>query len=698
MENRLLCGNLSLRGDSAEAKRVEVLNYFLKTYEIYELLFEILKNDSAFYEQPEKLRHPLIFYFGHTAAFYINKLTLAKKTSRINERFESIFAIGVDEMSWDDLDGKNYNWPSVDEAREYRRLVRERVTLFIQTEPISLPIGWDDPFWIILMGIEHERIHLETSSVLIRQLDISFIKEHSLFKICAENGKAPQNEMLKVLGGEVILGKNFSDDYYGWDNEYGVQQAKLESFEASKYLVSNGEFLEFVEDNGYDKDEFWEAEGLSWKKFAGAKFPVFWIVDKESIRYRALTKIIEMPFDWPVDVNYHEAKAFCNWKSKKTGKNIRLPSESEWNRLYEYCKLTDDNKWQTHANANINLEHFASSCPVNKFLHGGFYDIIGNIWQWSETPIYGFDGFKTHPIYDDFSTPTFDDRHNIMLGGSFISTGNETLKSSRYAFRRHFFQHAGFRYVDSRNSLENTNSIYETDELISQYLEFHYGDEYFGVSNFHKKVAEVAIGVSEQTAQKRALDIGCSVGRVSFELARVFDEVVGLDFSARFIRCGDHLKRFGEFKYKIKTEGDLLEERDIQVKEIGISEEQMASVVFLQGDACNLKPHLRDFDLIVAANLIDRLYDPIKFLTHIHTRLNKGGILILSSPYSWDELYTKRDLWLTSNSKKSLGKIREILEPNFDEIYEPMEIEFVIRESSRKFQHTISELTIWQKK
>lgn len=52
-----------------------------------------------------------------------------------------------------------------------------------------------------------------------------------------------------------------------------------------------------------------------------------------------------------------------------------------------------------------------------------------------------------HPIYDDFTMPTFDDKHNLIKGGSWISTGNLAIPQSRYAFRRHFFQHAGFRPV-----------------------------------------------------------------------------------------------------------------------------------------------------------------------------------------------------------------------------------------------------------
>jgi hypothetical protein len=92
-----------------EAKRAEILDYFHKTYDLHEKLYEVLKDDGDFYLRPEPLRHPLIFYFGHTASFFINKLVISKIIDqRVNPRFESIFAIGVDEMSWDDLNDAHY--------------------------------------------------------------------------------------------------------------------------------------------------------------------------------------------------------------------------------------------------------------------------------------------------------------------------------------------------------------------------------------------------------------------------------------------------------------------------------------------------------------------------------------------------------------------------------------------------------------
>ncbi len=685
--------NIKLGDLNSEEKRAQILDYFHKTYELYEKLFEILADDSVFYEQPEPLRHPIIFYFGHTAAFYVNKLLLAKKMNRINPLFESIFAVGVDEMSWDDLNQTRYEWPSMDETRVYRLAVKEAVSEFIKNEPLLLPIEQESSFWAVLMGIEHERIHLETSSVLIRQLEVDRVREHPLFAVCEESGDTPTNEVIEVAGGLVEIGKARDDEFYGWDNEYGHFEMRLDSFKASKQLVSNGEFLEFVQDGGYSNHDFWDDEGSAWLKYKKPTHPVFWVPSGNEYKYRAITKEMKMPLNWPVDVNYLEAKAYCNWLSKKEGKNYRLPSEAEWYRLAAVSGIKSQIE-----EANINLEHYASACPVDRFSHGDFFDVCGNVWQWTQTPIYPFDGFEAHPLYDDFSAPTFDGRHNTIKGGSFISTGNETLLSSRYAFRRHFFQHAGFRYVESQNILEEQSGIYESDAAVSEYLEFHYGDEYFGVPNFPAKIARIALSFSAGTEQKRALELGCAVGRCSFELAKVFEDVSGIDFSARFIKNAVTMKENEVVRYRIKTEGANYEPKEIFADEFGIDKDICKRVTFWQGDACNLKPHFKDYDLIVAANLIDRLYDPYKFLATIHERLNEGGVLLLASPYSWDEAFTAKDRWLVGKDKTgSFDVVSRILSEHFSMIGEAMDVEFVLRESERKYQHTLSHLSAWKK-
>ncbi|MCK9996671.1 MAG: 5-histidylcysteine sulfoxide synthase [Candidatus Krumholzibacteria bacterium] len=685
-----------------EAKRQEIRSYFQTTWELYEKLFEVMACDEAYFLRADPLRHPLIFYLGHTAVFFINKLVLAKSISeRVNPRFESIFAIGVDEMSWDDLDEKNYEWPTVSEVMAYRNQVRLVVENAINDLPLEMPVSWDDPHWVILMGIEHERIHLETSSVLMRQLPLDMVKPHPEWAVCEKSGEAPANVLRDVPGGPVALGRPGNRAQYGWDNEYGQLESDVASFRASSYLVSNAEFREFVEAGGYRTERWWTPEGWDWRTFRQAEHPAFWIpVGDRDFRLRCFIEEIAMPRNWPVEVNQLEAKAFCNWKAEVSGRPVRLPTEEEWYRLLEVTGLAGHATWD-RSHGNINLASYASSCPVTENITAGFGDVVGNVWQWTETPISGFPGFRVHPLYDDFSTPTFDTRHNLIKGGSWISTGNEATRDSRYAFRRHFYQHAGFRYIESEKSVEIAEDIYESDALISQYCEFHYGRDYYGVPNFMVTAAEICRELTAGKKIARALDLGCATGRATFELARFCDHVTGIDFSARFIKVGHLLQKKGYTRYAIPEEGDLVSYHEKSLADMDL-EGVRNKVEFWQGDAHNLKEQFTNYDLVLACNLIDRLYDPTRFLDHITPRINAGGLLVLLSPYTWLEEFTPKDKWLgglkiDGENVATLDGLRARLEPGFRLVTEPRNVEFVIRETARKFQHTTSQMTVWEK-
>jgi len=94
----------TLTGKNSEKKRQEIKTYFQYCYKQYESLFNIIADEKAYFQKADPFHHPIIFTYGHTATFFINKLKLAKIIDeRIDPRLESVFAVGVDEMSWDDL-------------------------------------------------------------------------------------------------------------------------------------------------------------------------------------------------------------------------------------------------------------------------------------------------------------------------------------------------------------------------------------------------------------------------------------------------------------------------------------------------------------------------------------------------------------------------------------------------------------------
>jgi len=694
----------TLGGLDPELKRREIKAYFQETYKRYESLFNIVRDAKAYFQKADHLRHPIIFYYGHTATFFINKFKLAKIIDeRIDPKLESIFAVGVDEMSWDDLNETHYEWPTLLETQTYRDNVCTVVEHLIDTLPLELPITEDSPWWVILMGIEHENIHLETSSVLIRQLQFPMVQEDGEWQECKTYGDAPNNALLSIPSGSVTLGKNKDAKFFGWDNEYGEHQANIPAFRAAKYLTSNAEYLDFVNDNGYRNDTYWCAEGQAWREYTHAECPLFWIKEDNRYRLRTVSREIALPLSWPVEVNHLEAAAFCKWKSEKEGIAITLPTEDEYVRLRDVSAVPSYLEWTAMSDniANINLEGFASSVPVDTYKQGDFYDVIGNVWQWSRTPMYPFDGFKVHPIYDDFTVPTFDGKHNLMNGGSWISCGNLATQKSRYGFRRHFYQHAGFRYIESNYEEKVVTDYYTSDSIISQYCHFGWGDNRLGVENYPAKCASIALEMMKDKPRKKAFDIGCAIGRSSFELARGFEEVIGVDFSARFIQEAEVLKQNGVLRYTVPTEGELESFHEVNLANYNLKKESQ-KVTFWQADACNLKPIYKDFDLIFAGNLIDRLYDPKKFLDALPERLNDGGILILTSPYTWQEASTPKEKWIGGYKRDgenvtTLQGLEEILESNF-RLLDTRDVPFVIQETARKHQHTVAQMSIWEKK
>jgi 5-histidylcysteine sulfoxide synthase len=423
--------------------RGELGAYFENSWQLYERLFESITGDGALRCNPDPLRHPLLFYLGHTASFYLNKLKMAGCVERsIHAGFEELFAVGVDPASPDEL-AADIDWPAEAEVRRFREAVHENVCRVIETIPLPEEPSWDDPVWSLLMGIEHDRIHFETSSVLIRQYPPADLDRPTGWEYAPTTGSAPDNDFLAVKPGAVRLGRDESNELYGWDCEYGALDVGVPAFLARRHLTTNEEFRQFVENGGYCRPELWSEAGREWLRVSGAAHPRFWTPADGSYEYRAMFDVMPLPVDWPVEVNAHEAQAFCNW----LGGGSRLLREAEYRRIAAEVELAGG---EPAFSDGFNLDlRYGSPSPVGLVDRGrtpsGFTDVYGNVWHWLEDDFRPLPGFRVHPHYADYSAIFFDEHHAVMLGGSWASTGATQSRSHRSWFRRGFFQHAGFR-------------------------------------------------------------------------------------------------------------------------------------------------------------------------------------------------------------------------------------------------------------
>jgi 5-histidylcysteine sulfoxide synthase/putative 4-mercaptohistidine N1-methyltranferase len=737
----------------ATCTREEVFDYFANSWALNEVLLSAIQGEENFKRPPyHQLRHPMLFYYGHTVVFYVNKLRVAGLIDQpINPFFEQLFEVGVDEMSWDDMSKNEMEWPTVRDVNRYRSTVFETVKEIIETHPGladgHAPIGWDDPLWSLFMGMEHERIHLETSSVLLRETPLANLRKPDAWpdlhvgSLTKTNGSAASEmAMVAVPGGEVEIGKPFDWPTFGWDNEYGSREATVNPFKISSTMVSNGAFLDFVRDGGYHEDRFWDEAGWKWRAFRNCKWPTFWVSDgpagNHTYKLRTVFDIIDMPMDWPVCANLHEARAYLAWKGERDGKTYRLPTEAEHVLLRNPARRVgaseqvDDAVTKLDARqlaetrtANFNLS-FGSEAPVTWSQPDalGIHDIAGNLWDWCEDDFHPLSSFRVHPNYDDFSTPCFDGEHSMILGGSFISTGIEASVWSRFHFRPHFFQHAGFHFVEPAEGETNSGAIllaeesrdgeYETAAMLNQYLLLHFGasddtapanlrtDE---TGTFPERCADLIIEQGRKLGidWHKAIDVGCSVGGSTFRLAEHFEHVTGIDISAAFIDAAKRLQKQGSLDYQLVVEGDISEGRSATLADAASA----AKADFRRADACALPPELTQFDAVLAANLLCRLPSPRAFLSRLggpRGLVKPGGVVLFASPYTWRESFTTKSAWLGGHDvegvpMRSFDALAEALEDDFELVHRT-DLVAVLREHARKFEYVVSDATLWRRK
>ena len=455
--------------------RQNTLDYLDNVWSLHDVLFSSLQSEEAFIRAPNHgLRHPMAFYYGHTTVLYINKLRLAGVLSEpVNEYFEEIYEVGVDEMSWDDMSKNEMEWPSTKSVTLYRRKVYEILKDLILTHPELEEghdgINQDSQLWALFMSFEHDRIHLETSSVLLREMPLEFLKRptacpplHPTAKHISKEFEAPQmgynhpeKSWVAHPGGDVTIGKDLDYPTFGWDNEYGKKTLTVQPFDVQTTMVTNADYYDFVTSDGYTNQEYWSEDGWGWKNFKKVTHPTFWVPMNKEHEYglRTLFEHISMPWAWPVEVNHHEAAAYCKWKAKRDDTpTYHLMTEAIFNLLRAEDEpdpvLNASSKFR-FSEYNLNTA-YSSASPVYAYPPNalGIYDIMGNVWDLAEDRFNPLPGFKIHPIYHDFSTPCFDNRHSMLLGGSFFSSGdNGASVFSRYHFRDHFHQHSGFRLV-----------------------------------------------------------------------------------------------------------------------------------------------------------------------------------------------------------------------------------------------------------
>ena len=414
-------------------------------------LFDHVKPESL-YERPIPERHRIIFYVGHLEAFDWNLLRerLLGQTS-FHSEFDNLFAFGIDPVDGGLPSDQPSDWPSVSQVREYVNQIRRALDAGLG-EALSRQAAQDQTSanQLLNVAIEHRLMHAETLAYMLHQLPFDAkVRKPRLPELVLP---PVEPRLIEIPAGNATLGISRRDtNVFGWDNEYEAHTFAVPAFAIDQYEVTNREYLQFMNDGGYQNRLLWSEDDWKWKTQHSISNPVFWSQVGGEWQYRTMFENVPLPPDWPVYVSHAEASAYARWAGKA------LPTEAQWHRAAYGTPEGRERPypWGTEAPdrrfGNFDFDSWDPT-PVGAFQQGqsafGVADLMGNGWEWTATLFAPFPGFQAFEFYPGYSANFFDGAHYVMKGGSARSAACMLRRSFRNWFQPHYqYVYAGFRCV-----------------------------------------------------------------------------------------------------------------------------------------------------------------------------------------------------------------------------------------------------------
>ena len=328
------------------------------------------------------------------------------------------------------------------ELERIRTLVLERLASidFDDTNPL-LRDGY-----VYNMVLQHEYQHNET---ILQTLQLKQGEPYRAPRsVSFKDSSGVPDGMISFPGSDVSIGTN--DYAVAYDNERPKHTVRVSAFQMDRTPVTNAAFLDFMEDGGYTREEFWSAKGRRWLKESGISAPKYW--ERRDAVWHQRVMDLERPVDptRPVcHVCFYEAEAFAKWAGK------RLPTELEWEAAGSWDSSAGKSllfPWgdsaPTQDKANVDQLAF-DTAPVATFSDApspvGCIAMIGDVWEWTSSDFYGYPGFAPFP-YPEYSEVFFGPEYKVLRGGSWATRPGairNTFRNWDYPIRRQIF--SGFR-------------------------------------------------------------------------------------------------------------------------------------------------------------------------------------------------------------------------------------------------------------
>ena len=304
--------------------------------------------------------------------------------------------------------------PTVRETVAYRNHIDEQMLSFLQSA--------NDPsvLSVVRLGLEHEMQHQELLVYDIKHLLCDLFKPP--MKPLPRGTRV--EGMNEIEGGLFSIGAQTND--FAWDNEKPAHQVFTRDFAIDRALVSNGDYLEFIRDGGYENFRWWFSEGWEAVNREHWQAPMYWeLHDGEwMIRdFSGLATAASRKAEPVTHVSFFEATAFAQWAGK------RLPTEAEWERAACYDaprKTINLFPWgdtgPDSGKANLFENGYWSVAPIGAFPEGansyGCQQMIGDVWEWTTSDYVPYPGFKSEFV--EYNDKWFVNQ-KVLRGGSFAT-------------------------------------------------------------------------------------------------------------------------------------------------------------------------------------------------------------------------------------------------------------------------------------
>src|ERR687894_1808604 len=379
--------------------------------------------------QHDQIMSPLIWDYGHIGNY--EELWLLQKAHgkvlskrELYDMYDASLHPREERPSLNLLDRKD--------AELYLDAVRKAVLEMLE----DADLDGDDPLlkdgFVYEMIVQHEYQHNETMLQTLQLKRGEGYEPESRVELPA--GSASEREMIHIPPGEFVMGTD--DRARALDNERSAHVVDLPGFLIDATPVTNGAYLRFVEDGGYERPELWSLAGWEYIKEERISAPKHWYQPEPHSWWTE-----RFGFDEPLDpaapvvhVSWYEADAYARWADK------RLPTEEEWEKAASWDPETGTKRlypWgdglPTLVHANLDQLAFRAA-EVGAYPEGasayGVLGMIGDVWEWTSSDLYAYPGFEAFP-YREYSEIFFGPGHKVLRGGAWATRRNVIRTSFR---------------------------------------------------------------------------------------------------------------------------------------------------------------------------------------------------------------------------------------------------------------------------